>query len=91
MTVARMNTCNIHGAPRLTTRPLARHRVRRHPIGIILISQAAWIGLALFVTSAFAVAVTLFTRRPALEPGPLEACSLVFTWCVILLGSTRNA
>ena len=56
-----------------------------------LLSQAAWIGLALFVTSAFAVAVSLFTGRPALEPGPLQACSLFFTWCVILLGSTWNA
>jgi hypothetical protein len=91
MSIARMNTFDINLATRLAARPRARHRVRRHPIGMILLGQAAWIGLALFLTSAFAVAVSLFTGRHALEPGPLQACSLVFVWCVILFGSAWNA
>jgi hypothetical protein len=47
--------------------------------------------LALFFTAGFAVALSLFTGRAALDPGPLHACFLFFAWCVILFGSTGNA
>jgi len=72
-------------------RPEARRRVRRHPIGLIVLGQVAWVGVALFLTAGFAVGVTLFTGRSALDLGPLHACVLFFAWSAILLGSTWNA
>jgi hypothetical protein len=71
--------------------PQAGHRVPRLPIGLILLGQVAWVGLALFLTAGFAVGVSLFAGRSALDPGPRHACGLFFAWCVILIGSTQNA
>jgi hypothetical protein len=88
---ARMNTYDVNVATRLMARPQTRHRVRRLPVGLILLGQVAWIGLALFLTAGFAVGVDLFTGRSALDPNPLHACALFFVWCAILLGSTWNA
>jgi len=86
-----MNTYDANVATRLMARPQARRRVRRLPIGLILLGQGAWVGLALFFTAGFAVGVSLFTGRSALDPGPLNACVLFFTWSAILLRSTWNA
>jgi hypothetical protein len=91
MKIARMNTHDVNVATRLMARPQARHRVRRLPIGLILFRPVAWIGLAMFLTAGFAVALSLFAGRSALDPGPLHACVLFFGWCAILLASTWNA
>ncbi len=91
MKIARMNTYDVSVATRLIARPHARHRVRRLPIGLILLGQVAWVGLALFFTAGFAVGLYLFAGRSPLDPGPLHACALFFAWSAILLGSSWNA
>jgi hypothetical protein len=78
-------------ATRIVARPKARHGVCRLPIGLILLGQLAWVGLALFLTAGFAVGVDLFTGRSAIDPGSLRACAWFFAWSAILLGSTWNA
>jgi hypothetical protein len=47
--------------------------------------------LAIFLTAGYAVGLSLFARQSALDAGPLHACALFFAWCVVLLGSARNA
>jgi hypothetical protein len=91
MNFARMNTHNADVATRLTARPQDRDRVRRCPIGLILLGQVAWVGLALFLTAGFAVALNLFAGRSALARGPFDACVFFFAWCAILFGTTCNA
>ena len=86
-----MNTSNVNVARRLTARPHAGHRVRRRPIGLILLGEIAQVGLALFLTAGLAVALSVFAGRSAIDPGPLQACAFFFAWCVILFGSTCNA
>jgi hypothetical protein len=91
MKTARVNTWDVNVATRLIAKPQARHRVRRLPIGWILLDQVAWVGLALFFTAGFAVALNLFAGRSPLDPGPCHACVLFFAWSAILLGSSWNA
>jgi hypothetical protein len=86
-----ISICNFDVATRLIARPQARHRVRRLPIGWILLDKVAWVGLALFFTVGFAVALNLFAGRSPLDPGPCHACVLFFAWSAILLGSSWNA
>ena len=56
-----------------------------------MLSQFAWVSLALFFTAGFAAALSLFAGRSALDPVPLRACALFFAWCVLLFMSTWNA
>ena len=88
MNIARMNTNNVNIAARLTATRQARHRDRRLPIGSILLNHVAWVGLALLFTAGFAVALSVFAGRSALDPGPARASPLIFAWCLIL--STKN-
>ncbi len=91
MTTARMNISDANVATQLIARPQARHRVRRLPIGLIVLHQVGWVALTLFFTAGFAIALGLFTGQSAPEPGPLRACALLFVWSAILLGSMWNA
>ena len=87
----RMNTYDVHVARPLMARPSARYRVRRPPVGLILLRQLPWVGLALFLTAAYAVGLSVFAGRSALDPGPLHACIWFFAWCALLLGSSSNS
>jgi hypothetical protein len=88
---ARVKIYKFHNRPRLIARPQARLWGRRFPIGFALLYQFASVALALFLTAGFAVALSLFAGRSALDPGPLRACALFFTWCVMLFMPTWNA
>jgi len=87
----RIDTYRVDVATRLPARPPCRPRVRRLPIGLILLRHVGWVGLALFLTAGYAAGLNLHTEQSALAPGPLHACALFFAWCVILLGPSRNA
>jgi hypothetical protein len=91
MSLTRLNTSDVNVATRLVNRPQDGRQVHRRQIGWVLLGQIAWVGLALFVTAGFAVALSLFTGRSAMDPGPLHACAFFFVWCVMSLGSTCNA
>ncbi len=91
MKLARMNAFDVHVATRLEARPPARDRVRRPPVGLILLRQLSWVVLALFLTAGLALGLRVFAGRSALDPGTFHACTLFFAWCAILLGSTWNA
>jgi hypothetical protein len=91
MGLDRIHTYDARKARRHITRPRARHGLRRFQIGSILLRQAGCVGLALFVTAGFALGLSLYAGRSALDPGPSAACAWFFAWCVILLGSTSNA
>jgi hypothetical protein len=91
MTLTRLNTSDVKVASRLVDQPQDGRQVLRRPIGWVLLGHIAWVGLALFLTAGFAVALSLFTGRSAMDPGPLHTCVFFFAWCVISLGSTCNA
>jgi hypothetical protein len=91
MSITRLNTADANVATRLTAKPQARHRGPRLPFGLIVLNQVGWVALALFFTAGFAIALSTFTGRSALEPDLLTACALFFGWSSILLGSMWNA
>jgi hypothetical protein len=91
MKLARMNAYDLQVATRLELRPPARDSVRRIPSGWILLRRVAWVALALFFTSGFAVGFSVYGGRSALDPAPFHACTLFFAWCALLLGSTWDA
>jgi hypothetical protein len=91
ISLARMDTQDVQGITRPIAKPPARCRVCLPPVGFILLRQVLWVGLALFLTAGFAVSVSVFAGRSALDEGPCHACALFFVWCVILLGSSSNA
>ena len=91
MKLARMETHDVQVVTPLIAKPPARFQVHRTRVGLILLRQVSWVGLALFLTAGLAVGLNAFAGRSAFDSGPLHACTLFFAWCAILLGSSWNA
>jgi hypothetical protein len=91
MKLPRINSFDASIETRLMDGPQARHRVRRLPIGSILLRHAASVGLALLLTAGFAAGLSLYAGRFWLDARPLGTCGWFFAWCVLLLGAASNA
>jgi hypothetical protein len=80
MNTARVHVYRFHKPAQLMARPRARVRWRPPSIGFAVLGHFAWASLALFLIAGFAVPLSLFAGRSALDPGPLRACALFFAW-----------
>jgi hypothetical protein len=91
MSTAPVKNYKIHHPTRLMGKTHIRLPAHRLSIGFNLLNQCACVGLALFLTLGFAVSLSLFAGRSALDPGPISACAWFFTWCITLFVTTWNA
>ena len=72
-------------APLAAKRP-APGRARRLQFVLVIVGEAARLALALFVTTGFAVGLSLYTGRPLLDPSTHQACTWFLAWCLLLFG-----